>query len=96
MPDEFLYAKQLADAVKGLNATVISKALSEEGVTYSPNSVLLLLRKLREGQSTDRKPSTGRDSKVTQRVKDMIEEQMQKDDETTRPYPTKRRHKTLP
>ena len=85
MPDKFLYAKQRAVfyAAKGLTATAISKALSKEGVTYSPKSVSLLLRKLREVQSIFRKPITGRPSKVTQRVKDVIEEQMQKDDETT-------------
>ena len=87
MPDKFIYAKQRAVfyAAKGLTATAISKALSKEGVTYSPTckSVSLLLRKLREGQSIFRKPITGRPSKVTQRVKDVIEEQMQKDDETT-------------
>lgn len=42
-----------------------------------------MLRKLKEGQSTFRKPSTGRISKATQRVRDIIEGQMQKDDETT-------------
>ena len=57
--------------------------MSKEGLTYSPKSVSLLLRKLSEGQTIVRKPSTGRPSKVTQRVKDIIEEQMQKDDETT-------------
>ena len=83
--DKRLYIKQRAVfyAAKGLNATAISKALSKEGLTYSPKSVSLLLRKLREGQTIVRKPSTGRPSKVTQRVKDIIEEQMQKDDETT-------------
>ena len=41
----------------------------------SVKSVSLLLRKLRQGQSIVRKPSTGRPSKMTQRVKDIIEEQ---------------------
>ena len=83
--DKLLYTKQRAVfyAAKGLNASAISKALSREGLSYTPKSVSLLLRKLREGQSIIRKPSTGRASKVTQRVNDIIEEQMQKDDETT-------------
>ena len=63
--------------------TVISKALSKEGLTYSPKSVSLLLRKVSEGQTIFRKPSSGRPSKVTQRVKDILEEQMQKVDATT-------------
>lgn len=54
-----------------------------EGLTYSTKSVSLLFRKIREGQSIVRKPSTGRISKATQRVQEIIEEQMQKDDETT-------------
>lgn len=54
-----------------------------EGLAYSPKSVSLLLRKLRDGQSIVRKHSTGRISKATQRVQNIIEEQMQRDDETT-------------
>ena len=83
--EKFLYTKQRAVfyAAKGLKGTAISKALSKEGLTYSPKSASLLIRKLKRGESVLRKPSTGRPSKVTQRVKDVIEEQMQKDDETT-------------
>ena len=43
----------------------------------------LLLQKLKAGQSIVRKRAVGRPRKTTQRVRDLIEEQMQKDDETT-------------
>ena len=56
---------------RGLKALPLSK----EGLTYSPKSASLL-RKLRRGESILRKPSTGRASKVAQRVKDVIEEKM--------------------
>ena len=83
--DKYLYTKQRAVfyAAKGFHATAISQALAKEGLVYSPKSVSLLLRKLHTGQSITRKPSSGRPRKVTQQVKDLIEEQMQKDDETT-------------
>ena len=52
--DKLFYTKQRAVfyAAKQLNATAISKALSVEGLSYSPKSVSLLLRKLREGYSS--------------------------------------------
>lgn len=83
--DKYLYTKQRAVfyAAKGLNATAISKALLKEGLSYTPKSVSLLLRKLREGKNIARQPSAGRASKVTQRLKDIVDEQMQKDNETT-------------
>ena len=82
MPDKFLYAKQrvVFYAAKGLTASAISRALCKEEITYSAKSVSLLLRKMKEGQSI---VITGRVSKATQIVQDVIEEQMQKDDETT-------------
>ena len=85
MVDKYLYTKQRAVfyAAQGLNASAISRALATEGLPYSPKSVSLLLRKLKAGQSIVRKRAVGRPSKTTQRVRDLIEEQMQRDDETT-------------
>ena len=85
MADKYLYTKQrtVFYAAKGLNASAISRALSSERLTYSPKSVSLLLKKLREGKGIARRPSTGRISKATQRVQEIIEEQMRRDDETT-------------
>ena len=85
MVDQYLYTKQRAVfyAAQGLNASAISRALSAEGLPYSPKSVSLLLQKLKAGQSIASKRGAGRPSKTMQRVRDLIEEQMQKDDETT-------------
>ena len=69
MSDKYLYIKRAVFyAAQGLNASAISKALCFERSFYSPKSVSLLLRKLKEGQSIVRKPSTGRTSKATQKV----------------------------
>ena len=78
MVDKYLYTKQRAVfyAAKGLNASAISRALATEGLPYSPRSVSLLLRKLKAGQSLVRKRAVGRPRKTTQRVRDLIEEQM--------------------
>ena len=85
MVDKYLYTKQRAVfyAAQGLHASAISRALATEGLPYSPKSVSLLLRKLKAGQSIARKRGAGRPRKTTQRVRDLIEQQMQKDDETT-------------
>lgn len=85
MADKYKYTKRRAlfYAAQGLNASSISRALAAEGLLYSSKSVSLLLRRVKAGQSVARKKSTGRPSKITQQVKHLIEEQMQKDDETT-------------
>ena len=80
---KYVQQRALYYAAKGLNPSAISRALADEGLAYSRKSVWTLLRKFRESRSIDRKPGSGRQTKVTQRVKDLIEEQMQKDDETT-------------
>ena len=83
MVDGYVKQRAVHHARKGLNPSAISRALADEGLAYSRKSVWTLLRKLRESQSTARKPGSGRPTKITPRVKDLIETQMQKDDETT-------------
>lgn len=85
MADKYLYTKRRAIyfALKGLSCSAISRALISEGLSYSTKSVSLLLRKINAGGSIARTPGTGRSTKITQQVKDIIEEQMQTDDETT-------------
>ena len=80
MVDKYLYTRQRAVsyAAQGLNASAISRALATEGLPYSSKSVSLLLRKLKAGQTIARKRGTGRPSNTSQRAKDLIEEQMQK------------------
>ena len=85
MGDKYLYTKRRAIyfASKGLSCSATSRALTSEGLSYSTKSVSLLLRKINGGGSIARKPGTGRSTKITQQVKDLKEEQMQADDETT-------------
>ena len=83
MVDGYVIKRAIYHAGKGLSPSAISRALADEGITYSRKSVLYLLRKLRESGSAIRKPGSGRPTKMTRRVKDLIETQMQKDDETT-------------
>ena len=80
-----LYVKKRAlyYAAKGLNPSAISRALGEEGQQYSRKSVSSLLRRVRETGGFSRKPGSGKSTIITQRVKDLIEEEMQKDDEAT-------------
>ena len=80
-----LYVKRRAlyYAAKGLNPSAISRALGEEGQQYSRKSVSMLLRKVRETGSFNRKPGSGKSAKITQRVEDLIEKEIQKDDKTT-------------
>ena len=69
MVDKYLYTKRRA--IKGLNCSAISRALTSEGLSYSTKSVSLLLRKINDGGSFARKPGTGRSTKITQQVKDL-------------------------
>jgi transposase len=83
MVDEYVKRRALYHAAKGLKPSAISRALADEGLAYSQKSVWTLLRKFREIQSTTRKSGSGRPTKITARVKELVENQMQKDDETT-------------
>ena len=85
MVDNNLYKKErvVFYAAQGLHAAAISRALANEGIMYSATSISRVLMKLSNGQSIARKPGPGRPTKISQQVKDLIEDQMQKDDETT-------------
>ena len=85
MVDKYLYTKRRAlyFASKGLNCCAISRALASEDLSYTPKSVFVLIKKCNQGEGISRKPRSGRPTKITQQVKDLIEEQMQIDDETT-------------
>ena len=65
------------------NPSAINRALGEEGQQYSHKSVSMFLRKDRETGSFSRKPGSGMSTKITQRVKDLIEEEMQRDNDAT-------------
>ena len=69
---------------QGLNPATISCALSqEEGIKASRRGITKFLANYCTSGSIARKPGSGRLSIVTPEVKDLIEEAMCKDDETT-------------
>ena len=67
----------------GLRPYNIAKVLEEEGIKVSRFGVHKFLVTYRETGSVQRRSGSGRLSKVTMQVKELVEEQMQKDDETT-------------
>jgi transposase len=72
----------------GLKPYTIAKVLGEEGMKVCRFGVhKFLVHKFlvtyRETGSTERRPGSGRLSKITMQVKKLVEEQMQKGDETT-------------
>ena len=80
-----IYARKRAIylASRGLNPAQISRVLATEGISYSRVSVWYLLKKFAASGSEARKSGSGKHSKITQTVNNIVENQMQKDDETT-------------
>lgn len=68
---------------KGLNAPSIQSKLSFEGLSSTRRGVDKFLKKYERTGSIGRKEGSGRPSKVNDKVKEIIEAQMQADDETT-------------
>ena len=69
---------------KGFTAYTIAKCLRKyDGIDVSVFGVSKFIKHYKEMRSIARKPGSGRLSKVTSRVKELVEEQMQRDDETT-------------
>lgn len=68
---------------QGLKAPSISSRLREEGITASRVGVFKFLNSYRSSASIARSPGSGRNSKITDEVKKVVEEKMREDDETT-------------
>ena len=68
---------------QGLKPYTIAKVLREEGIQVSRFGVHKFLIMYKETGSIGRRPGTGGISKVTSLVKELVEDQMQRDDETT-------------
>ena len=79
------YNKQriLALASEGLKAPVIIKELQKENLQSSRVGVRNFLVKFQETGSIARRVGSGRHTKVTAEIKQIVEEQMRKDDGTT-------------
>ena len=65
------------------NCSQIVRCLAEEGHTVSKAGVLKFLRRYRETGTIARAPGTGQASKLTDQLREIIEDQMKKNDETT-------------
>ena len=81
-----LYAKQwiLLHYFDGTrSSTGIKKLLEADGVIVSRVTVWKFVRHFRETQCISRKEGSGRPTKITAEVKELVEMQMEKDDETT-------------
>ena len=68
---------------ENLRALTIAKALLEEGIQTSRRGVAKFLMKYKSTGTILRCPGSGRRSKITQEVKELVEAQMHLDDETT-------------
>ena len=68
---------------KGYKAPTIAKLLREEGLQCSWVDVAKFIKKFQDTGNINRRVGSGRPSKVTSEIKQVVEEQMQQDDETT-------------
>lgn len=67
----------------GYKAYSISKKLRSEGITASRRGVLKMIRRYQKTDTIKRKEGSGRPTKITAEVKEVVERQMRLDDETT-------------
>ena len=68
---------------QGFKAPTIAKLLSRENLYCSRMGVMKFLKHYEETGSIGRRPGSGRPSKVTEEIKEFVNEQMRRDDETT-------------
>ena len=68
---------------KGYWSTNIHKCLMKEGMITSRSGICKFIRRYKETGSIGRRPGSGRPSKITEEIKQIVEEQMKKDDETS-------------
>ena len=68
---------------QGHKAPTISRLLHAEGLSASRRGIHKFLMKYLQTGSIGRRPGSGRPSKITEEIKAIVVEQMNKDDETT-------------
>ena len=68
---------------EGFKSPTIAKMLRNEGLKVSKYGVLKFLKRFKETGSIARKLGSGRPCKITPTTKALIDNQMEKDDETT-------------
>ena len=64
-------------------APTISKLLKEEGIQASRRGILKFIKRYEASGTIQRLPGSGRISKITGEIKEIVEQQMRDDDETT-------------
>ena len=80
---EYIKIRILYHHNNGLKPYTIAKLLLEdEGIQVSKVGVWKFLKVYKNTGSTIRRRGSGRMSKITQRVKELVDQQMEKDDET--------------
>ena len=79
------YKKQriLFFTLRGLKAPDIAKELQKEKINCSRVGIYKFLKKYEATGSIGRRVGSGRPSKITAKIKQIVEEQMRADDETT-------------
>ena len=79
------YIKQriLYHYAKGNKALTIAKLLQEEQLKASRVGIAKFIKHFEDTSTIARRPGSGRPSKVTEEIKRIVEEQMQRDNETT-------------
>ena len=79
------YKKQriLVHYGNGYKAPTISKLLREEGVRCSQVGIAKFIKKFQDTGNINRRVGSGRPSKITSEIKQIVEDQMWRDDETT-------------
>ena len=80
---DYLKTRALFFRSHGVSPGVVAKKLKEEGLHASRQGLAKFFRRYDETSSTARRPGSGRRSKLTPDVMQIVEEQMQRDDETT-------------
>ena len=80
---EYLKRRALVFHSMGLSPAAIAKALSNEGLVATRQGIKKFLDRYEETGTLERRPGSGRPSRITQAVRAIVEEQMRSDDETT-------------
>ena len=80
---DYLKTRALFFRSHGVSPGVVVKKLKEEGLHASRQGLAKFFRRYDETSSTARRQGSGRLSKLTPDVMQIVEEQMQRDDETT-------------
>ena len=68
---------------QGFKAPTIAKLLAQENLCCSRVGVAKFLKHYEETGGIGRQPGSGRPSKITAEIKEIVNEQMRRDDETT-------------